>query len=257
MEVTRVEQHAIQKIKECELIMEPFPHIIVDGILPEDVYTSMMQDIDKLDPIWKVFFKPHLNKHIKVREQINVCNEMEQEYSDQYFDIASMETARISQAEIVDTTAWKDFRLLLAGKALQVALLQKFAEMLSDRLGCGDLASFPKGVTINRETGGFSIAPHTDTQSKLLFGVFYLAQDDKHPELCTNLHTHNENRESWESKPSWAHPKDFSIAKRIEYLPNRMCIMLKSGKCWHSVNIPKEVTTKRYTSYYSIWNNSS
>jgi hypothetical protein len=247
------ELHAIQKIKNAEILLDPFPHILVDCIIPDDVYQSMMDDIDKLDPIWDVFFKPHIKKSLKVREQMNVCNEMEQEYSDLFFDIEKLKLAQTTQSLAIDKTAWKQFREMLHGKYLQIALLEKFSSFLEDRVKGRDLDVFPKGVTINRETGGFAISPHTDTQTKLLFGIFYLAQDAKHPELCTNLHTHNENRESWESKPKWAVPKDFTIAKKIEYVPNRMCIILKNGKCWHSVDIPKQVTTKRYTSYYSIW----
>lgn len=131
--------------------------------------------------------------------------------------------------------------------------MEKFGSFLEPRIKKRDLESFPKGVTINKETGGFAISPHTDTESKLLFGIFYLAEDDKHPELCTLFHQHKEGKTSWLSKPTWAIEEDFTTVKKIEYLPNRMCIILKNDVCWHSVNIPKDVTVDRYTSYYSIW----
>lgn len=253
----RVEEHAMKKIIDAEIIMEPFPHILIDGIIPDHIYQQMMEEIPLLENSWKVFFKSHLERGLRVREQINVCNEMDKEYSDRYFDLKSLQQSKRWQADILNRTSWKEYREMLAGKALQVALLQKFMPFLEKRIGDKDLASFPKGVTINRETGGFTISPHTDTETKLLFGIFYLAKDDKHPELSTNLYKHKTGRKSWISKPSWAKWKDFNLEKRIEYLPNRMCIILKNDNCWHSVDIDPEVKEKRYTSYYSIWNSEN
>lgn len=119
----RVVDFAIERVKNADIIMDPFPHIIVDEILPTDVYEDMMRDVEKLDPIWRVFFKPHLKKGLKVRQQINVANEMSQEYSEKFFDIKSLQESLHTQAELLDQTSWKPYRELLAGKRLQVTII--------------------------------------------------------------------------------------------------------------------------------------
>jgi len=73
-------------------------------------------------------------------------------------------------------------------------------------------------VRLFRDEPGYTLAPHTDAQSKIITLIFYLAEDDSHPEWGTRI---------------LADSVDMN-GTLIPYVPNVMFAFARSSKSWHA-----------------------
>ena len=54
---TELKEHIINKIKNVEIISYPFPHVVIDGYLPNDIYSYFMEFYPKKSEMFNPFNK--------------------------------------------------------------------------------------------------------------------------------------------------------------------------------------------------------
>lgn len=269
-------KHVIERIQSTSLQLEPFPHLQVQNILPEELYEQIVRQ-NKTLKHWNVYHKPSRKHGLPKRQEIHILSERgapkrvrrdpftKERVINSYdidrlipdhaiFDFKGIQRSVNQFRDDVRGTAWERFRSILTSQELAQAILDKFADELRKlNRYPSDASILDRNIQMNKDRGGFSMDPHTDTEFKLLFGLFYLADDDKHRDFSTILYRSKSVQRSWRTTPidRKIPNTDFEPVKYLEYLPNTMAIMLKTDESWHGVRIP-ENDIERYTVYYSL-----
>lgn len=248
-------EHVLKAIENSTIVEHPYPHIIVDDILPQELYNQIVKENEEFK-IWSVYHKPSQKRKNNKRTEIHILSEASKSTDqNEYFDFAGIHNSIKNFENEVKNKAWNEFRNILTSRELQNVLLNKFSKYLENRIENLDKNKMIRNIQFNKDSEGFKIDPHTDTEFKLLFGLFYLAKDDKNPNLSTGMYVHKKGLRSWRTTPLGAKLKneDFEKVKEVEYLPNRMAMFLKNDISWHGVDIPRN-DISRYTVYYSLCN---
>jgi len=250
-------EHVLGKIASTEFCTDPFPHIIVDEIFPPDFYELVMNDLDKISTdtnLFNVFHKPSQKKKNNTRTEVCIIDEnLDVNEANDYFDFALMKKSEDVFNETVKNTSLGALCDIMTSDALKDALLNKFAVYLEERMKGKTSKQLCKKIRLNRDTGGFKLTPHTDTEFKFLFGVMYLAKDKDHPQFGTDLYKHKHGLKSWRTTPLDVRLTEdqFVKVKQANYLPNRFAVFLKNDESWHGVNI-SNCDIVRHTMYYSL-----
>jgi hypothetical protein len=248
----------LNKVTSSVIILDPYPHILIDEIFPSDFYQDVITKLSSLKS-WEVFHKPSRKAGDAKRTEICICDDRLKktlrEKTGGIFDFVAMNKSNQSFLEEIHGSSLAVFCEVVTSLELKNALLKHFSKYLINRYS--NLKSVDRHIQMNKDRSMFKIAPHTDTEIKLLFGIFYLAENKDHPELCTTMYKHKNDLRSWRTTPLKKVAEDeFERVKDVEYMPNRLVIFLKNDKSWHGVNIP-ENDIDRYTVYYSLLGDKS
>lgn len=240
----------LTKISQSMIEEDPFPYLLIDEIMPEDFYNEILKQIKHFKS-WDVFHIPSKKTGKSKRREICLIDEKIEPTNNAYFDFIAMAKCIENFDVEVKGTPWEIFKSVLTSDDLKDALLSKFDKYLTDRYKPNE--KLFKHIQLNQDKSKFKLNPHTDTEIKLLFGIFYLAADDLHPELCTSVYKHKHDLRSWPTTPKNVKldQNDFIKVRSITYLPNRMVMFLKNDKSWHGVDIP-ENDIEWNTIYYSL-----
>lgn len=281
----------LQKIEQTPVLTSPFPHLLIESIFPESLYTSLLDEVQHLKS-WDVFHKPSRKKGDACkRKEICICDDalqpnqnnkhsakglvcflfglfslsttlkttkihfQEQSQKSSMFDTKAQQTSEANfKTEIQNLPAWSIVRQILVSDELRKALLGRFEAFQKNRYSKQSITDLRRHIQLNCDSSDFYMAPHTDTETKLIFGIVYLAKDKSQPHLSTNLFRHKKNLTSWPTVPKGVkiNEHDFEKVKSISYLPNQMVMFLKSDSSWHGVEI-KNAIGERHTIYYSVY----
>jgi hypothetical protein len=243
----------VDKVTDSVIILEPYPHILIDEIFPTDFYQDVIKNLSSLKS-WEIFHKPSRKAGNAKRSEICICDDRLKrtlrEKTGGIFDFLAMNKSNQSFMQEIHGTSLEVFCEVITSLELKNGLLKHFSKFLKNRYSNSN--SVDRHIQMNKDKSMFKISPHTDTEIKLLFGIFYLAENNDHPELCTTMYKHKSDLRSWRTTPlKKVSDDEFERVKDIEYLPNRLVIFLKNDKSWHGVNI-QDNDIDRYTIYYSL-----
>ena len=114
----------------------------------------------------------------------------------------------------ISGTSLEVYCKVLRSDELKNRLLSHFAEHLKGRYT--NRKEIDRHIQMNKDKSKFKIAPHTDTEIKLLFGIFYMAENDLYPQLCTSMYRHVRDLRSWKTTPRIKVPeRDFIRGKTL------------------------------------------
>jgi hypothetical protein len=250
-------EYVLEKVNTTQILLNPFPHIIISDIFPLDFYEMVMNELDQLSADtdnFKVFHKPSMKKKTHTRTEICIMNEkLDVNEKNQYFDFPLMKESETSFSDKIKGMNIEILCDIIKSDALKYALLEKFGSFLKERLENYPIEEVSRNIGFNRDTGGFCLKPHTDTEFKLLFGVLYLSKNKENPHLGTDLYKHKNGLKSWRTTPLDMKicDDDFIRVKQAEYLPNQFAVFLKNDESWHGVNL-SNCNIVRHTIYYSL-----
>jgi hypothetical protein len=195
-------EHLLERINDIPAIDEPFSHIYLEQVFPEDVYEQVLHHLP--DP---AVYRAAAERHYDSGEG---------EYVRSLFELTLAQMVRLSEEE---QELWNGIAAALTAPELKEAMFTKLAKDLTFRYGVpashvGQLAGFAR-PTLYRETAGFEIPPHPDTRKKVVTMHLYLPADDSQLDLGTALY--RRKRFAWPFG-TWHHR--FEKVKQFAFQPN-------------------------------------
>jgi len=216
---TRVAARMRAAIAEAELTFEPFPHILVRDVFPDDYFAALVRGI----PPVEVFGDRPFNK-----QQIKVP-----------FALAPAYSRRV----------WSFFVEGVGPRVLQPALLEKFRKPLEDwiALNWPELADDPfTPMDFNMADGrimlrgrGYTIPPHRDPKWGFLTCLFYLPREGDSESWGTQLYFVDDDPPARGAAPHWIDASRCRLAAEVPFRRNTMLVFLNSAGA-HGARIPED-----------------
>ena len=228
---TRTGPHIADAIGRSVLQTHPFPHAVVDEVLPKELYWALIRGLPPLE----LFSDRPVNK-----QQLTVP-----------FKLAPVYSYRV----------WRFMTAVVVPEFLMPAVVEKFRASLDDWIAQNWPDVPPASVGLMTSDGriilrrrGYVIPPHRDPKWAFITAILYLARRDDHYTWGTQLYTVDEDEEARGAAPHWIDPARCRPAGEVEFRRNRMLIFLNSVGA-HSAHIPDDAqpeTLERYIYQFRI-----
>jgi hypothetical protein len=162
--------------------------------------------------------------------------------------------ASIDRLEGRQRSLWLGVRDALGAPEFKAAVFDRLREGLAFRFGTDDdvaqLPAYPL-PELFRETSGYKIKPHPDTENKLVTMQIALPPDDARGNLGTQFYRRSLNPVDWLRQP-----RGFKVAKQVPFLPNVayafVVLNAKTVKSWHGRTMIKGEVGVRNT-ILNLW----
>jgi hypothetical protein len=211
----RALEHILSRVAATPAIDEPFSHIFLEDLFPQDVYERLLAALP--DPeIYDTAAERYRGDTGFVRRQY------------------ALTTASVDK--IPDQDVWRGVAAALTAPELKGAMFARLATDLAYRYGIpvaevADLKGFSR-PTLYRETDGFEIKPHPDTRRKVVTMHLYLPADETQLGLGTGLY-----RRKVLAPPAGPWRWRFEKVKQFPFKPNSAYAFAVNNtvmkKSWH------------------------
>jgi hypothetical protein len=225
---TQVVAHALNAISNASIIIEPFPHVAVDNILPESYYAQLLKHLPGVAEI----------------EMTSGFGHMKLESGDQAFQ-------RIGDDR---RSFWRRFEKEVKTPVCRILIemMQPFVSSKMEQLFGGaakkvlaDPVSFQiqRGI-IQCRARGMDMQPHLDKATNLFSYLFYLSDDPAFKPFGTTLYEVERRselvkayRERAGVRVWFPDPKEFKIkkSKTLEFQGNRLVAFVNYAHSLHGV----------------------
>ena len=223
-----VRAHVRAVVAAAPLESDPCPHIVLDGLLPDDAYDALVAAIPP-----PLFFE-----HLPVERQD--------------LKIPFTFTPRY-QREV-----WQAFEDRIVMNVLMPALSDKFQNDLDllvrtnwpgvvDSMADAGISLHLVAGRVMRRRPGYEIKPHRDPRWTFLTCILYLIKRDDRQLYGTQLCRLQQERESPSRSPLWIDEREVEVAREVPGRPNSAVVFLNSTGA-HRASIPADAPpeTDRY-----------
>ncbi len=225
LDAAAVVAHVQQSIDAAVMNADPFPHIVVERMLPDDVYKLVLQAIPPVD-----FF----TTKDAVKQDLRIPLEF---------------------GPTVATRVWDFIDSVVAREAVRPMLLRKFHEPLqrhyeaifgpSFRELASQLPQAPSGGRLMLRRPGYFLAPHRDPKRTMFTCLMYLARSKDSEAYGTGVYRVPDDREATYTQTYYPGQdgRACELVKLVPYRPNSALIFLNSGGA-HGAEIPADAPPK-------------
>ncbi len=194
--------HIVGAIESSTLDETPFPHFFAEGLFPNDVYARMIELLPSMEYYESFGYdgaRSAGSRESRMRFRM---------------DNASLHRLPAEYREV-----WSTIRNVFGSVELREAVFRKLAPGLARRFKCeagqvADIPGFPL-PELFRETAGYRIKPHPDTNEKVVTMQVSLSRDRSQSDLGTEFYRIGRSPASWLREP-----RGFDIVKTMPFLPN-------------------------------------
>ena len=224
----RVSAQVRAVVAAAPLESDPCPYIVLDDLLPDDVYDALISAIPP-----PLFFD-HLNV---TRQDLKVPFEFAPRY---HWEI------------------WHAFQKHVFMKELVPALTDKFQDDLdllvrtqwpgiADSMADAGISLHPAAARVMRRRPGYEIKPHRDPHWTFLTCILYLTKRDDRQLYGTQLCRLQHEQEFPTHSPFWVPEDDVEVVREVLGRPNSAVVFLNSTGA-HRASIPADAPpeTDRY-----------
>jgi hypothetical protein len=215
----RIADHAAAAVARAQLELNPFPHIVIDNLLPDDMSSELIRAMPS-----NAFFKTE----DMTRQELEVPFVFAPEYS------------RIM---------WNTFFHKVIDEAMVPAITEKFRPALDDflRTHWPELGSMAEaGIRLRVSNSrlllrrpGYVIKPHRDPRWAFLTCLVYLPQTAAHQVYGTQLYRLRREPEVTHSSPLWVDRSECELVKDVPAIRNTAVVFLNSTGA-HGASIPTD-----------------
>lgn len=208
--------HIARVIDRAQLELQPFPYIVVDDVLPRELYWALIRGLPPIE----LFSDRPTNK-----QQLTVPLHFAPAYS---------------------RRVWQFLTDVVIPEFVMPAVVNKFRAALDDWIERNWPEAPPDTVTLNSSDGriilrrrGYRIPPHRDPKWTFITGILYLARRGDSETWGTQLYTVDDDAEAQGIAPHWIDPARCRTVGEVAFRPNRMLIFLNSFGA-HGASIPED-----------------
>jgi hypothetical protein len=199
--------HIVAAIEAAEASTEPFYHLIIDGVFPDDVYARLL-DLMPTAKDYRALPGRH-NDNIRddgssTRVKIDLFPEYLRHLPPRHREL------------------WSSVGTALRSETVRQAFVKRLAPALKRRFGDDyeSVGLYPVPM-LTRDTLGYRIPPHTDTHWKGITVQLYLPPDASISHVGTGFDTRG--------------PDGFRRVKQMQFKPNHGYAFAVGDDTWHSV----------------------
>jgi hypothetical protein len=228
-----VREHVERQIAAASISSDPFPHAIIDRLLPDSLYDAL---ITGLPPIELFADRPANERQLVVPLKLGPA---------------------------YGRRVWHYMARTVVERMLTTALIEKFRPCLNrwvaqsfPSLGENGLDRVRMHASDGRillRTRGYVIPPHRDPKWGFLTCLFYLARPGDSESWGTQLYTLDEDEEAIGTGPAWIEGARCRQVSDVAFLPNRALVFLNSTGA-HASRIPDDAPDglERYAYQFRI-----
>jgi hypothetical protein len=211
--------HVKRSVEASQLHLEPFPHVVLENLLPQPVYDAVLSGIPPVE-----LFDGAYNK-----QRIVVP-----------FDMAPAFSRRV----------WGYLLTTVVNGMLGPAMIDKVRAPLGEwldtvwpglaaELGSPQLRMVSTDGRILLRRRGYVIAPHRDPKWGFVTCLMYLARPGDSPEWGTELYEVEDDREASSVAPHWIPAHQCRLSKRVPFHPNTALVFVNAYGA-HGAAIPDD-----------------
>lgn len=216
---TRPLERLTDRLRAAEVVLEPYPHYLLENVFPEDYYEALLNHLPETDVYENLYEVTTLKlDHFRHRDQRDL----------------SEDWTETLPAEL--KSFWDRFDEWFLGPDLARAVLSSFAGQLTERFGAeGFWPEVSVESQLIRHRAGYFLGPHSDLYTKLVVLLFYLAPDRRAEHLGTSLYR---PRDPEFSCPNSTHYpfENFVKVKTAPYRPNSLLAFFRSDVSFHGLD---------------------
>lgn len=227
----QVVAHVRAAVERTPLELDPFPHVVIDDLLPDDVYSEVVSAMPDA-----VFFK---------RENVS-RQEMQVPFT---------------FAPAYSQMVWDFFYEQAIEKALMPALVARFEPALDTfvarywpALGTWAGAGIDMQVTNSRlllRRPGYEIKPHRDPRWAFFTSIIYLQKRGTQHQYGTQLYRMKQEREASHNSPFWSDYDECELVKDVPASRNRaLAFMNHTGL--HAASVPADAPADLQRFIYQV-----
>ena len=217
LEADAIRRHVAGAVEATPLELDPFPHIVVDGWLPESTYRRVIDAMPSA-----VFFANNRDEHWSVPSAV---------------------------APAYSRLVWAFVANRIVGEMLYEALNRKFACMVRDyvRSFCPalgddiDLKLHPSDGRIMLRRPGYNLLPHRDPRWGFVTGIAYMAREGDSEAHGTQLYRVREDQEAPSSRVYYVDQPRCELVTDVPFRANALLVFLNSEGA-HGASIPKDAS---------------
>ncbi len=212
----RVVDHLVSEIASTELCSEPYSHFYLERAFADSVFQQMLE----LLPAHAAFGGDNPRKH--TREDGMITR-----------NVISVSPPALAALPEEQKVFWNEIGVALTSTRLKDAVFAKLSKDLSHRFGIPaekltTIPAYPKPALV-KDLGGYEIAPHKDTRSKIVTMQFYLPPDASKSDLGTAVY-----RVRLLRVKNLLSPRNrFEKVKQFSFQPNSGYGFAVGSKSWH------------------------
>ena len=234
LDPSRVIAHVREAIERAPIEHDPFPHAVVEDLLPADLYNEVVRAIPP-----KVFFSGDPQK-LNLRLPV---------------DEAPALTCRV----------WGFVEDVIARTAIVPAVIDKFKEPLRSHYAtvfgpemcdrAEALPQAPSGGRIMLRRAGYHLAPHRDPKRSMVTCLMYLASRTDQGQYGTQIYRVDGDREAAYMQTYYPeqHGARCELVKTVPFRANSMLVFVNSGGA-HGARIPDDAPAEleRYSYQFYV-----
>jgi len=210
-----IETHVAAVVADAALEHDPFPHLVVEPLLPPDIYARLL---DALPP--PVFFAGGRDEHWAVPSGV---------------------------APLYSRQVWAFVANTLAGDILYRALNAKLEPVVRDyvRTFCPALpadtavALHPSDGRIMLRRPGYTLEPHRDPKWGFVTALMYLARPGDSEEFGTQLYRVRDDPEAASGSVHYLDRAQCELVRQVPFRANSMLVFVNSVGA-HGASIPAD-----------------
>jgi hypothetical protein len=230
---TAVRAHLVKTIGDVRLESDPFSHVYIESAFPPDLYPLMLDALPDTS-----FYTPDNPRKYGKRaagrhpsRTSSLAEELHHVSSSRY--TLPLNANRLTRLPEAMRPVWAGLAAALQSVELRARIFERFAGDLcrrfrTDRAGLDRIEAHPR-PTLIRDFSGYWIAPHPDTQAKIVTLQFYLARDRSQRDLGTALY----RRRLFNPRNLLSLKHLFQKVRQMEFLPNSAYAFPVGRHSWH------------------------
>ncbi|MGZ5020779.1 MAG: hypothetical protein ACXWAV_10145 [Chthoniobacterales bacterium] len=212
----QVLDHLLGVIGATEVCSTPYSHFYLEHAFPDSIYQQMIEYL----PAASAYGADNPRKH--TREDGLVTR-----------NVLSLSAPALAGLPEPQRTFWNEIAAALIDPQLKRAVFARLARDLSRRFRVradelDSISAYPKPALV-KDLGGYEIAPHRDTRSKIVTMQFYLPEDFSRVDLGTAVYQVRLLR-----LRNLLSPRNrFEKVKQFSFQPNSGYAFAVGGRSWH------------------------
>jgi hypothetical protein len=214
--------HLTNAIGAAPVINDPFTHIYVRDVFPDDFYAEMLANMPEPEKYQALADVGHVSDDYNRSRLI---------FSGQPKDLGLL------PPELAEF--WDKLFATLQHTQFINFIHQKFSDTINGRFANPETALEGEHLIgaesfLIRDNAGYDLGPHTDSPAKIVPSLFYLASDEDHAYLGTSFYSPIQEGFTCPGGPYYPFDQ-FKRTTTAPYLPNTMLAFAKTSDAFHGV----------------------